>query len=519
MRSRALDSITFTGLGRRFELAIGGPPGIATGHALGLVRRVLAAEALLERRLCTWYRRSRAVPGLETDRRLLALLLRDIETGRIRLHERGRLASYGWEEVTDSPDVEPLEPLAPEPLAPDEPSEHWRVEYLAIGDFNFATGRALLLPGPSRENRAAGDQAEGLALIAGLLAHLVRVDRPRRVLVAGHTDAAGSIASNIELSERRAVGVRLACDGDAEGFADHALANATLTDAQELLRWIATRFGWGCDPGPIDGIDGPRTAAGRDGFRARAKAELDVEPGAGPSFERADYLALFRLYEQDLAARLGVTPSMLSDFRARLRWTEPAVIGCGEHWPEHAVRRSCVNRDDRRVELLCFEPRHLPAGPGAPPGASIYDDPRWQWTPIHAGPRPHQLEGPCFELALPCEDLERGFADASVRLRGGFYELRHAVADAKRRGDFRVFHFHGVGKGIRYAAALEPRRGEAIELFTDVSLDSYILGIGDEAELPEPIPIHIPRQPEIWQPDGPYVEFDPDGDDAEVSDA
>ncbi len=110
--------------------------------------------------------------------------------------------------------------------------------------------------------------------------------------------------------------------------------------------------------------------------------------------------------------------------------------------------------------------------------------------PIQPGPRPHLVDGPCFELALASEDLERGFTSGHVRLRGGFYDLRHAVADARRRGAFRVFHFHGIGAGSRYCATLEPG---PIELFADASLDSYISGIGDEEQRPEPIAIHISR--------------------------
>lgn len=50
------------------------------------------------------------------------------------------------------------------------------VEYLAIGDFNFSTDRAVMLPGPSSEAEAEGDHADGVALIAGLLAHLRQVE-------------------------------------------------------------------------------------------------------------------------------------------------------------------------------------------------------------------------------------------------------------------------------------------------------------------------------------------------------
>lgn len=38
--------------------------------------------------------------------------------------------------------------------------------------------------------------------------------------------------------------VKLACEGDADGFANHAAAQGEVADGQEVLRWVALRFGW-----------------------------------------------------------------------------------------------------------------------------------------------------------------------------------------------------------------------------------------------------------------------------------
>ncbi|KIG11902.1 hypothetical protein DB30_02306 [Enhygromyxa salina] len=435
-----------------------------------------------------------------------------LRSGAMAVFERQRALSkysHGFPEI----DLED-EPAAPEPIADElDVVDRRAVEYLAVGDFNFSTDRAVMLPGPSSEGELAGDDADGVALVAGLLAHLRQLDAARRVLVAGHTDAAGSFAHNLELSKRRAESVQLACDGDASGFADHAVAHGETADGQEVLRWTALRFGWGCDPGTVDNDDGPKTSAARQQFRDRFQAEFEEAAGTGLAFVRADWLAFFRLYEHDLAARLGVTATGLAQLRADLVWAKPPVLGCGEHWPEGAIRRSRVNRYDRRVELLCFEPDDLPSGAGDPPGGSVYGDPTYTWTPIRPGPGPHPLGGPCFELALMAEDLEGFGEDASLRLRGGPYDLRHAFADASRRGPHRVFHFHGIAKGGKYTATVESAPDDPVVLFEHASLDSYIAGIDAPDQQPQAIAIHIARPPEQRESVGPYEYSAPIGYD------
>lgn len=501
---------------RRFAVASSGPGALDPGAASRLLERRLFQDSAFRKRLADWYRRDRFIR--DDDVGVTSALLREIASGWIRLHDRGRTRTPYVHTYTRSEPRAPFEPQ-PSPLnefdpRQDEPTvtEVRAVEYLAVGDFNFSTDRAIMLPGPSSEVESEGDHADGVALIAGLFSHLQRLDEDRRVMVAGHTDAAGSFAHNIELSERRAESVKLACEGDAAGFADHAALHGEVADAQEVLRWIARRFGWSCEPGPVDNDDGPKTSAARSGFRSHFEAEFGEPTGSGPAFERADWLAFFRLYEQDLAARLGVTPSGLPMLRARLAWNKPPVLGCGEHWPEGSVKRSPVNHDDRRVEILCFAPNHVPSGAGSPPGASVYSDPSYQWIAIRPGPGPHPLGGPRFELGLESDDFDSALEGATLRLHGGPYELDHALADAHKRGRFLVFDFQGVTKGNHYAATIVRDGGDPIALFDGASLDSYIAGIDDLELQPEPIPIHLARQPEPRESAGPYEHRDPPDD-------
>jgi hypothetical protein len=359
------------------------------------------------------------------------------------------------------------------------------VEVLALGDLNFSTGREVMLPAPSIEAEQAGDEADGIALLAGLLAHLRELGEERRVLVVGHTDAEGSQQDNLELSQRRAENVRRHLVGDRDGWAAHAHEHAEVEDGQELLRWVASRFGWPCDPGPVDGDEGPKTRAARDAFRARHAHETGESAASGEAFELADWQAFFDMYELDLAARLGSTVERLASVRQSIEWCEPATLGCGEHWPNDGVARPRVCREDRRVELLVFHPDELPEpiGGDEPPGKGIYEPGAYRWLPIAPGPGPHPLLGPCFELGVALDDLALVDADARLRLHGGPHDLRIRIGDAKYSAGILQFHFHGIATGVRYAIDYEPPEGEAIELARELDLDPLIATLGGGGEV------------------------------------
>lgn len=355
------------------------------------------------------------------------------------------------------------------------------VGVLALGDINFSTDREVMLPGPSSEGEQQGDTADGIALIAGLLAHLEQLDEPREVLIAGHTDAAGSDSHNLALSERRADNVQRFLAGERDDWAAHSHEHAEVADGQEVLRWVARRFGWSCDPGAVDNADGPATARGRNAFRARYEHEFGQQAGSANAFQLADWQAFFDMYEQDLATRLGRSREQLASLREHLSFTDPPILGCGEHWSNDGIERPPVCRDNRRVEALVFHPNELPdpIGGDEPPGKSIYEPGAYRWQPIEPGPGPHVLDGPCFELALALDAPALVPEDASLRLYGGPYDLRQRFSEASHDGDHVRFHFHGIAKGASYSLDYEAPDGERINLFADADLDPFIDAIGD----------------------------------------
>ncbi len=385
------------------------------------------------------------------------------------------------------------------------------VEVLALGDFNFSTDREVMLPAPSIEAEQQGDLADGIALAAGLLVHLRDLGEDRQVLIAGHTDAAGSDEHNLGLSERRADNVQKFLAGDREGWAGHSHEHAEVADGQEVLRWVANRFGWPCDPGAVDNADGPQTSGARDAFRARYEHEFGQAAGSADAFELADWQAFFDMYEQDLAARLALAREDLPSLREHLVFTDPAILGCGEHWPNDGIERPPVCRDNRRVEALVFHPNELPdpiAGDD-PPGKSIYEPGAYRWKPITPGPGPHPIEGPCFELALAVDDPRLVPEDAQLRLHGGPYDLRKPFGDAIEETGFFAFHFHGLARGTTYSLDYEPPEGDPVSLFSDADLDAYIEGIGDEQAAIAPIAFALLPLLELPHQAGPDAQLGP----------
>jgi hypothetical protein len=154
------------------------------------------------------------------------------------------------------------------------------------------------------------------------------------------------------------------------------------------------------------------------------------------------------------------------------------------------------------VEVLCFAPEHVPGGVGSPPGGSVYGDPTYRWIAISAGPGPHPLGGPCFELWLRAEDLEGLGKGAALHLRGGVYDLRHLVSDAFAQGEYVAFHFHGIAAGQTYDLTLDRGDGSPPEsMFEGESLDSLIRALDDPEHRPMPVPVHMPRPPERREDD------------------
>lgn len=243
------------------------------------------------------------------------------------------------------------------------------VHLIEVADLNFHTDSAVFLPVPRKEAEGEAppppppgepEKPAGLSAVRVALRFAERFPE-KKLLVAGHTDTAGSQAHNQTLSKKRSENVHAYLKGDADGWASSASGRHKTEDYQLILKWLARTRAWACDPGGIDGKTGPNTQKGLDGFRKAFNAEHKGSLATGGGIALADWKAFYTCYDQCLAQLAGCKPDELAAKRKALKYLDPAAIGCGESWPVDGVGVDGFKCEtNRRVELLFFDQKEAP---------------------------------------------------------------------------------------------------------------------------------------------------------------
>ncbi len=135
-----------------------------------------------------------------------------------------------------------------------------------------------------------------------------------KVMIFGHADYLGEDMPNKRLSERRARSVFAFITNQPNIWAEELekQENWGTVEVQTMLK----DFGGACDPGRIDGIQGPRTTAAIKAFQSPPERGLKVDGIAGPKTRK-------KMYEEYMAGKHDIE-------LAEDRFMEPKHMGCSE---------------------------------------------------------------------------------------------------------------------------------------------------------------------------------------------
>lgn len=217
---------------------------------------------------------------------------------------------------------------------------HW----VGGDDMHFRTDGEFPLLG------ADGALLQVLATAAG------RVKKPEQeretVICFGFASSAGDADSNRELSLRRAQVVKALLDRDESSWSTLAKANFETRDIQQFLSDLQASCGWECDPGAVDGQDGPKTKSAIGSFQkecnSRYKLGLKEDGDCGPKTWGAVHRAILGQVQEVLGEDSTKAPS----------WPKPkwgnggeGVYGNGEDFATGGDKP-----DERSVQITFFAP-------------------------------------------------------------------------------------------------------------------------------------------------------------------
>lgn len=239
-------------------------------------------------------------------------------------------------------------------------------ELIEVPDINFNLDSAVVLPDALRHL---------------VCCYLYAMANPSKlVLIAGHADRIGKLQYNQWLSKKRAENVLNILLGRRNNWVNSVTTSegpiqrkpqgrSKVEDYQIILGWAATKFGWPCDPGTIyrtSAKNWQRYArmpnnkkaikAFQESYNKQFHKSIKEDEAMGPE----TWGAFFDLYLLEIAEILGLGSdvSRLDTYRNALKFVDGhETLSCGE---SHPITRSYSSRDDRRVEILFFDPQNKP---------------------------------------------------------------------------------------------------------------------------------------------------------------
>jgi hypothetical protein len=181
------------------------------------------------------------------------------------------------------------------------------------------------------------------------------------IAAIGHADSTGEHSINYDISLQRAQALTAFLNEDYQQWVQIAQQKGTVRDYQQIFKSLCTcraHQGWSCDPGAVDGIDGPKTQAAVKQFQSDVRDiwqySATVDGIVGPQTWRAIAIC----YCHELCHMLThADPNHTAPeakYMPQLAWLKfNAIQGYGESFPIEAVGQDHYDsKANRRVDIL-----------------------------------------------------------------------------------------------------------------------------------------------------------------------
>ncbi len=213
---------------------------------------------------------------------------------------------------------------------------------------------------PNQDDAAAGktdkpaaESAGGLEVILTALKFL-EAHSDHALVVAGHTDTAGSEGHNEELSGARAECVAAVLKGDRAGYVKAAKKHDMPESNGSMLAFAARAREFPCDPADPS----KPTAAEIKSFQKAYNDDFEKSIGVDGTVGDETRGAYFDLLDAELSLAAGGDDA-LKNLRDKLKFVDEAKpsLACGERFPiDRPDEDGVASQTNRRVELLFFPP-------------------------------------------------------------------------------------------------------------------------------------------------------------------
>lgn len=226
---------------------------------------------------------------------------------------------------------------------------------------------------PEEESETESDKrgaAGGLEVILAALKFL-DANSDHALLVAGHTDRAGSEAHNEELSQARSECVCAVLEGDRAGYVQAAKKHDKPESDGHMLAFAARSRGFACRPANAAKPTAAEIKAFQKAYNQDFKKTIGEDGVVGDETRGA----FFDVVDSELAEAAGDADT-LKALRGKLTFVDKGqkTLACGERFPiDNPKQDGLASQTNRRVELLFFPPDLRPDLKAKDAAEQVYD--------------------------------------------------------------------------------------------------------------------------------------------------